>query len=105
MEENSRSLKTTEDESAAPPERRSILLRGYVETDAPRNREGRRWTPPPSGFALFFDTETNPDAAQRLRFGCYQLWEGERRRERGIFAASSMTLGTLSRPSLPSCNG
>ena len=105
MEENSRSLKTTEDESAAPPERRSILLRGYVKTDAPRNREGRRWTPPPSGFALFFDTETNPDAAQRLRFGCYQLWEGERRRERGIFAASSMTLGTLSRPSLPSCNG
>jgi hypothetical protein len=40
---------------------------------------------PASRFALFFGTETRPDAAQRLRFGCYQLWQGEHRRERGIF--------------------
>jgi hypothetical protein len=85
MGENSRSLKKPEKEGAASVERRPILLRGYVETDAPRERKGRRWMPPASRFALFFDTETNPDAAQRLRFGCYQVWEGEHRRERGIF--------------------
>src|SRR5271155_988577 len=85
MEENSRSPKTYDD-GAAPIERRSILLRGYVQTKPASEREGRRWTPPlPSRFVLFFDTETNDDAAQRLRFGCYQLWEGDIRRERGMF--------------------
>jgi hypothetical protein len=84
MEVNSHSPRTTE-EGAAPIERRSILLRGYVETDPPPKSEGRRWTPPPSRFKLFFDTETTDEAAQRLRFGCYQLWEGDHRLERGIF--------------------
>jgi hypothetical protein len=44
-----------------------------------------RLRPLPSRFVLFFDTETNDDTAQRLRFGCYQLWEGDNRRKRGIF--------------------
>jgi hypothetical protein len=70
---------------AAPVERRSILLRGYVESEPAAERDGGRWRQQPSEYALFFDTETNDDAAQQLRFGCYQLWHGEERRQRGIF--------------------
>src|SRR5205823_2447582 len=70
---------------AAPVERRPILLRGYVETDPPPKRQKRWWRQPPSPYTLFFDTETTPDGAQQLRFGCYQLWQGDHCRERGIF--------------------
>jgi hypothetical protein len=84
MEENSPSPSTNE-ESAAPIERRTILLRGYVQTTPPSEGEGSWPKPMPSRFVLFFDTETTDDAAQRLRFGCYQLWEGDICRERGIF--------------------
>jgi hypothetical protein len=83
MEQISHSLRMTED-GATPIERRSILLRGYVETDAPPKRQARR-SPSASRFVLFFDTETTNDAVQRLRFGCYQLWDGVRCQERGIF--------------------
>jgi hypothetical protein len=83
MEGISRSQITT-DAHAAPIEPRSILLRGYVETPPPA-KPRPWWKQPPSRFALFFDTETRSDGAQQLRFGCYQLWEGDRRRERGIF--------------------
>jgi hypothetical protein len=69
----------------APIERRSILLRGYAEAAPLPESEGRRWRQRPSPFALFFDTETTPDGAQRLRFGCYQLWQGEMRRDCGVF--------------------
>lgn len=85
MEANSLSLGATNKAGAAPPERRPILLRGYVETDPPSERGRRRWMQQASRFALFFDTETNSDAAQQLRFGCYQLWEGDRLSDRGIF--------------------
>lgn len=85
MEANSRSLGRVDNGGAAPPERRPILLRGYVETDPPPKRGRRRWTQQSSRFVLFFDTETTPDASQQLRFGCYQLCEGDRPRERGIF--------------------
>ena len=84
MAESSRYL-ITADASTAPVERRSILLRGYVETSPPPGSGRRRWNPSPSRFALFFDTETMSDGAQQLRFGCYQLWEGDLRHERGIF--------------------
>jgi hypothetical protein len=76
MEGNSRSLGMIE-EIVPPTERRSILLRGYTETELPREPRGWRRTASASRFALFFDTETTNDAAQPLRFGCYQLWEGE----------------------------
>lgn len=84
MGKTSRSTEADEP-GAVPVERRPILLRGYLETDPPSQREGRRWRQPPSAFVLFFDTETTDDAAQLLRFGCYQLWQGEQPRERGIF--------------------
>jgi hypothetical protein len=84
MEENSR-FPSRDDDPGAPIERRTIRLRGYVESKPRSEREGGWWTQRPSRFVLFFDTETNDDAAQRLRFGCYQLWEGDSRRERGFF--------------------
>ena len=82
MEESSRSP-IIADASVAPSEQRSILLRGYVETAVLPTPSRRWWTPPPSRFVLFFDTETRSDGAQQLRFGCYQLWEDQSRRERG----------------------
>ncbi len=39
----------------------------------------------PSDRTLIFDTETTTDAAQQLRFGCYQLRKGDRLEEAGIF--------------------
>jgi hypothetical protein len=68
---------------AAPVERRPILLRGYVESEPAPERDGGRWRLQPSEYVLFFDTETNDNAAQQLRFGCYQVWKGNQRRERG----------------------
>ena len=84
MEESSRST-IAADAGAVPIEQRSILLRGYVETEVLPTPSRRWWTPPTSRFVLFFDTETRSDGAQQLRFGCYQLWEDQSRRERGIF--------------------
>src|SRR6185437_14840875 len=54
-------------------------------TEPEAESEEPRSVPQSSRLALFFDTETTDDAAQRLRFGCYQVWEGDRREERGIF--------------------
>ncbi|MGH7121380.1 MAG: hypothetical protein ACREFP_20725, partial [Acetobacteraceae bacterium] len=39
----------------------------------------------PSDRTLIFDTETTIDAAQQLRFGCYQLRKGDQLEEAGIF--------------------
>src|SRR4051794_107887 len=83
MEPTSNSLES-ETTGVVPVERRPILLRGYVETDSPK-RDRRPWRQPPSEYVLFFDTETTPDAAQQLRFGCYQVCQGDQCRERGIF--------------------
>lgn len=67
----------------------SIALRGYAEL-----KEGKRAVPikharpkfdKPSRWTLVFDTETTTDAAQRLRFGIYQIHERDRCHERGIF--------------------
>jgi hypothetical protein len=78
-------LADPDESGTVPTERRSILLRGYVETELPPARKPDWWTQPPSRFVLFFDTETTDDAAQRLRFGCYQLLEQGLPRQRGIF--------------------
>ena len=39
----------------------------------------------PSNLTLVFDCETSTDAAQRLRFGAYQIRKGDRLHERGLF--------------------
>ena len=38
-----------------------------------------------SEWTLVFDTETNTDAAQALRFGVYHLYNGDQLDEAGIF--------------------
>lgn len=51
-----------------------------------RTRKTRRDSPlPASAWTLVFDTETTTDASQALRFGTYQLRDGERLHEAGIF--------------------
>lgn len=64
-----------------------IQLRAYVEGRAPsKRRAGRAWS---SGIAVIFDTETSTDAAQRLRFGSYQVREDGELIERGLFHADN----------------
>lgn len=70
-----------------PAEPMSISLRAYAEAvEAPAPRHGGS-TPPrrPSHWTVVFDTETTTDAAQRLRFGAYQVREGERLHKAGLF--------------------
>jgi transcriptional regulator with XRE-family HTH domain len=66
-----------------------IALRAYTEKaeDAKTgNRKGvRRRTAGPSEWALCFDTETTTDAAQRFRFGTYQIRRRNELYERGLF--------------------
>lgn len=59
-----------------------IALRSYAE--APRARPLRRGIGA-SSWTLTFDCETTTDAGQALRFGAYQLRNGERLVEAGLF--------------------
>ena len=40
---------------------------------------------PPSQWTLIFDTETTTTPSQNLRFGAYQVWEGTRLEQSGVF--------------------
>src|ERR1700731_166196 len=65
-----------------PPERRPILLRACAEEEPAQKKE---WQPrKPSEWVLVFDTETTDDETQRLRFGSFQLREGERLELNGL---------------------
>jgi hypothetical protein len=61
-----------------------LHLRAYLEPPAAFRSNGRDMigTPP---WALIFDTETTTDAAQSLRFGCYQLRKAGALQEAGLF--------------------
>jgi len=48
-------------------------------------RKGGRKRPVPSEWVLIFDTETTTDAAQKLRFGTYQVRKGSVLIDAGIF--------------------
>ncbi len=73
----------------------TIAVRAYVERQkkGPRKHTksdgfSRRHRPseiPNSDYTLVFDTETNLDAAQDLRFGTYQVRDGDELDEEGIF--------------------
>ena len=77
----------------APEEEASIAVRAFLDdgalwiAPAAANRRQRFQTPDigPSEWTLIFDTETTIDAAQQLRFGCYQLRRGSDLDEAGIF--------------------
>ncbi len=70
------------------PEPRPIAVRAYAEPtggiQSPPRRDGTE-PPPPSGWALVFDTETTADAAQQLRIGAYQVRQAGELREAGLF--------------------
>jgi hypothetical protein len=64
----------------------AISLRAYVTDPAappPSSRKSKRR--PESKWTLVFDTETTTDPSQRLRFGSYQLREGQSLDEAGLF--------------------
>jgi hypothetical protein len=63
----------------------AIALRGYA--DDGRFVLAQNLSPriSPSRWAVVFDTETRTDAGQALRFGTYQVREGGRLHEAGIF--------------------
>ena len=77
----------------APEEEASIAVRAFLDdgalwiAPAAANRRRRFQAPDigPSEWTLIFDTETTIDAAQQLRFGCYQLRRGSDLDEAGIF--------------------
>ena len=73
----------------------------------PSNRRGKsaRSHPRPSSWVLAFDTETTTDAGQSLRFGSYQVREGDQLHEAGLFydpmALSDHELAVLSEFAAP----
>jgi hypothetical protein len=63
----------------------AIALRCYTDGSAFPLSPGFRHRISPSRWAVISDTETQTDAAQDLRFGTYQVREGDRLHEAGIF--------------------
>lgn len=69
-------------------------VRAWVEPRKPHRTTGKRdrkavpWRPQPYGQrVLVFDTETTTDAAQRLLFGFFRLYERDRLMQEGLIAA------------------
>ena len=82
MDRNSR---CPPDQQSPPPpaEERPILLRAYAEAEP---AEAKDFEPKkPTEWILVFDTETTDDETQRLRFGTFQLRDGEHMDPEGIF--------------------
>jgi DNA-binding Xre family transcriptional regulator len=68
-----------------------IFVRAYVPLKAaPRTSKKRRRQAGPSKFTLVFDTETTTDSSQRIRFGGFQLREGDAIHTAGIFYEPDM---------------
>lgn len=79
-------------------DRLPIIVRAYAPSPrvkapsgkrSPNRRDASEWT-------LVFDTETTTDAAQRLRFGTFQVREGAELRDVGIFFDSHLPADELS---------
>ncbi len=64
-----------------------IAVRAFVPgpESPPIDHGNRRPRPGPSHYTLIFDTETSTNAAQHIRFGTYQIRQGEALEEAGIF--------------------
>lgn len=79
--------------SSSSLDRLVIQLRAYVEAKQPiawdQDRAG------PSNVSVIFDTETTTEPSQRLRFGAYQIREGDSLLERGLFYAEDMPASDL----------
>ena len=66
-----------------PAEGRPILLRAYAEAKPATAKKTRLQQP--SEWVLVFDCETTVDETQRLRFGTFQLWDGDKLEIQGLF--------------------
>lgn len=69
------------------------LLRMSLRAYVPTGTKPSTWTHKdqgPSEYTLIFDTETTSDAAQKLRFGIYQVRKSAELIEAGIFINSEM---------------
>jgi len=67
-------------------DRLQIAVRAYTERAKPKRPGSRpRGNDQPSRWSIVFDTETTTDAAQQLRFGAYQIREGDRLAKTGLF--------------------
>jgi hypothetical protein len=62
-----------------------IAVRAFAEPLVPRKPKNYHQKAEPSYWTLVFDTETTVDAAQRLRFGTYQVYKYDRLEFGGIF--------------------
>jgi hypothetical protein len=73
----------------------AISIRAFVPPPSVKKftRKLRKLNQNQSEWTLLFDTETNTDAAQALRFGAYQLYNCEKLNEAGIFFDAE-TLGS-----------
>jgi hypothetical protein len=85
--------------TAGPPTvvERQSAVRAWVEPRKPRRRKGHRrtaavpWRPQPYGQrVLVFDTETTTDAAQRLLYGFFRIYDRDRLVQEGLIAAEVM---------------
>ncbi len=72
-------------DGAPAAEPRPIFLRGYAQPLASPEAQSRRRPSEPSNYVIVFDTETQVDAAQRLRIGSYQVREAGFLKEKGFF--------------------
>ena len=64
----------------------AISLRAYVTDPQAKPRSPRKPRQSPAlRWTLVFDTETTTDPSQRLRFGSYQLRNGQALDEAGLF--------------------
>jgi hypothetical protein len=67
------------------PEPMTIALRCYAHSGKFSLRSNSAPAISPSRWTVVFDTETHTDAAQSFRFGAYQVRDGDRLDEAGIF--------------------
>jgi hypothetical protein len=70
-------------EGVPPAEGRPILLRAYAEAKPATAKQAKLQRP--SEWVLVFDCETTVDETQRLRFGTFQLWDGDKLEIQGLF--------------------
>jgi hypothetical protein len=74
--------------SPAEDDPTSIAVRAFVrrvKQGKPRPRKRGTGQLKPSNIVLVFDTETNLDEAQHLRFGTYQVYDADKLDEQGLF--------------------
>jgi hypothetical protein len=92
---------TTVNAGPAPVVARQSAVRAWVEPRQSQRRRGKHrtavpWRPQPYGQrVLVFDTETTTDAAQRLLYGFFRIYDRDRLVQEGLIAAEVMDLDSM----------